>query len=76
MEIFERFQSGTGLNVSNKSCVGTKNEDPCLSQLFHFEKIVQKCLVWQKMANQYYKLHEKMSKNFTFLLWNGSKCVQ
>ena len=48
---FYRFWSGTGLNVSNKSCAETKNQDPSLSQLFHFGKIIQKCLVWQKIAN-------------------------
>ena len=51
MEIFEGFCSGTGLNVSNKSCAGTKNQDPCKSQLSCFGKTVEKCLVLKKMAN-------------------------
>ena len=76
MEIFERFWSGTGLNMSNKGCAGTKNQDLCLCQLFHFGKIIQKCLVWQNIANSYDKLREKMSKNFSFLIWNRSKRVQ
>ena len=73
---FYRFWSGTGLNVSNKSCAETKNQDRCLSQLFSFGKIVQKCLVLQKIARKYYKLREKMSKKFSFLIWNRSKHVQ
>ena len=76
MEIFERFWSGTGLNMSNKGCAGTKNQDLCLCQLFHFGKIIQKWLVLQKIAIKYFKLDEKMSKKFTFLLWNRSKHVQ
>ena len=37
--------SGTGLNVSDKSRSRTKNQDPCMSQLFCFGKYVQKCFV-------------------------------
>ena len=59
MEIFERFCSGTGLNMSNKSCAGTKNQDPCMSQLFSFGKTAEKCLVWQKITNKYDKLGTK-----------------
>ena len=55
MEIFERFWSGTGLNVSNKSCAGTKNQDSCMSQLFYFGKTAEKCLVLKKMENWFEK---------------------
>ena len=62
--------------MSNKTCTETKNRGPCKSQLFYFGKIVQKCSVFQKIAIKYFKLDEKMSKKFTFLLWNRSKHVQ
>ena len=55
MEILERFCSGTTLNVSNKSCVGTKNQDSCMSQLFYFGKTAEKCLILKKMANKCHK---------------------
>ena len=63
---FYRFWSGTGLNMSNKGCAETRNQDPCLSQLFHFGKIIQKCLVWQKIANLYDKLDDKNVKKIHF----------
>ena len=53
MTIFERFWPGTGLNVSNKSWAGTKNQDPSMSQLFYFGKTAENCLVLKKMANQF-----------------------
>ena len=56
MEIFERFWPGTGLNVSNKSCAGTKNQYPSMSQLFYFGKTAEKCLDLKKMANSSEKL--------------------
>ena len=55
MEIFERFCSGTTLNVSNKSFAGTKNQDSCMSQLFYFGKAAEKYLVLKKMENWFEK---------------------